>query len=141
MKGRRYLVFFVLACYQLVAVSCGEQTSKIVEGAKVVACGSAAISDARVVQGVPFLNGAAPLGAVAIYDIGGGCVLFQMMSGAYCFSWMDMATGETHGLIQRGRGPDEMIEAGFSGYRVNGKGETEIAVYSLSMEEIMYINL
>ena len=124
-----------MSCFQLVAVSCGEQTSKIVEGAKVVACGSAATSEARSVQGVPFPTGNVPLGAVAIYDIGGGCALLQMMSGVQCFTWMEMATGETHGLIQRGRGPDEMIEAGFSGYRVNGKGETEIAVYSLSMEE------
>ena len=143
---RKSLLYFfmatiAMACFQLVAVSCGEKTSKIVEGAKVVACGSAAMSEARSVQGVPFPTGNVPLGAVAIYDIGGGCVLFQMMSGAYCFSWMDMATGETQGVILRGRGPDEMVEAGFSGYRINEKGEAEIAVYSLSMEEIMYINL
>lgn len=126
---------------QFFTVSCQKEVSKIVEGARIVVNSSYSVLELDESQIHPLLNGNSFIGAAGIYDIGGGCALLHMMAGAYCFTWIDLSTGETKGIIQRGRGPNEMLDAGFSGSRINEAGDTEILIYSLSSQELACVNL
>ena len=129
-------------CLLLLLVSCGSNVSKIVEGARVVEYDGFTASRPAEVRPL-FGEGASHefVGAVAIHDVGNGCALLQMMAGDNCFVWLDLSTGESKGLVGRGRGPEEMVDAGFAGYRINGDGDTELIAYSLSTFEAVRINL
>lgn len=145
MKSFSFPLLVILICAQFFTTSCDKNDktmSMIVEGARVIN------NDYSVTTGAPHLRRLFPyqdngglIGAVAIHDIGDDCAVLHMMSGDYCFTWLNLKNGETRGLIRRGRGPDEMLDAGFSGYRINDKGDTEMIVYSIMKAEAVIINL
>lgn len=113
--------------------------SGIVQGAKVVkvATNPETLPFERVVLPESYV---VP-GAVAIFAINDKEVLLQMMSGNYCFCWMNLETGETKDLIRRGRGPAEMLDAGFSGVWNDKNGNTIAGVYSIESSEYVTIDL
>ena len=123
-------------------VSCVSGVSKIVEGARVVEYEGFTASRPAEVRPL-FGEGSSRefVGAVAIHDVGNGGALLQMMAGENCFVWLDLSTGESKSIVSRGRGPEEMVDAGFAGYRVNDIGDTELIAYSLSTFEAVRINL
>lgn len=139
---KTFSLLVMLICTQLFTVSCKRNQSMIVEGAQVISNNmDDTAGKPRGRQLFPYQEKGGYIGAVAIHDIGGDCAVLHMMSGDYCFTWLNLNNGETRGLIRRGRGPDEMVDAGFSGYRINDKGETEMIVYSIMNAEAITINL
>ena len=139
---KAFSLLVILICTTLFTTSCERKLSMIVEGAQVISNNmdeTAGQPHGR--QLFPYQEKGGYVGAVAIHDVGGGCAVLHMMSGDYCFTWLNLNNGETRGLIRRGRGPDEMLDAGFSGYRINDKGETEMIVYSIMNAEAITINL
>lgn len=122
----------------LLCIACSNP-SGIVPGAQVVKATAA-------FETLPFKRIALPEsyvvpGAVAIFAITDKEVLLQMMSGDYCFCWMNLETGETKELIHRGRGPAEMLDAGFSGVWNDRNGNTIVGVYSIESSEYVTIDL
>lgn len=133
--------FVVLSLSYVLLPSCVESQSKIAAEATIVEGGQVEVSLPRGIEPLYIAGHASLAGAVAVHDVGDGCVLLQMMSGEDCFTWLDLSTGATFGLLNRGRGPDELIDAGYSGFRINGDGEKEIVAYSLSSSEAVIVNL
>ena len=135
------LSFVALSLSFVLLPSCDETWSKIAVDARIVKSGQVETSLPRGVEPLPIAGHASLVGAIAVHNVGDGCVLLQMMSGEDCFMWLDLSTGATFGLLKRGRGPDEVLDAGFSGCRINGDGEKEIVAYSLSSSEAVTVNL
>ena len=138
---KRFIGTSVLLFLFLLFISCNSSSSKIVEGAKVIERNDLSVSSS-IAQPLFLDTGQSEyIGAVAIYDIGDGGAILQKMSGEFCLTWLDLSTGEERGLVRRGRGPDEMVDAGFSGYWRNEQGDIEMAAYSISTLDALYINL
>lgn len=130
----RRLLAVGLVILATTASCCTPNKSKIVHKAKVIKyqdIPTATPTQRRVLDNC---NSDALLGAAAIYKINDDQALLQMMEGEWCIKWIDLNTGETHGVIRTGRGPGEMLDAGVAGILTEKDGTSKVTLYSLGSE-------
>ncbi|MBR1573642.1 MAG: hypothetical protein IJ652_02200 [Bacteroidales bacterium] len=132
--------YAITMCLLTILVSCQTNQSQIVDGAKQIESRPLEWKTPLKTR-IQVQDNMALLGAVAVYPVRDQEVLLQVMTGDWCFKWMNLETGEIKGLVRRGRGPGEMLDAGFAGSRVLPDGLSRIYFYSLASSELVAINL
>ena len=113
---------------------CAPNKSKIVHKAKVIKYQDIPTTTHVKRRIFDNCNSDALLGAVAIYKINDNQALLQMVDGEWCIKWIDLNTGDTHGVIRTGRGPGEMLDAGVAGIITEKDGTSKVTLYSLGSE-------